>query len=91
MWEGGGANEAALLASCYRRSLEIADGQGLTTVAFPAISTGIYRFPVVRAAEIAMGTVKDCLEQYPDIARVIFACFGAASAAAHQAAMDALS
>ena len=91
VWEGGGANEAALLASCYRRSLEIADGQGLTTVAFPAISTGIYRFPVVRAAEIAMGTVKDCLEQYPDIARVIFACFGAASAAAHQAAMDALS
>ena len=91
VWQGGGAGEDDLLAGCYRRAIDLALEHGIGSIAFPAISTGIYRFPVVRAAEIAMGTVKDCLEQYPDIARVIFACFGAASAAAHQAAMDALS
>ena len=57
IWQGGGANEDALLASCYRQSLEIAVENGVQTLAFPAISTGVYRFPVPRAAEIAVGTV----------------------------------
>lgn len=90
VWQGGGANEEALLASCYRRCLEIAAGHGLATLAFPAISTGVYRFPAGRAAEIAVATVNECLGRFPGIAKVIFACFGAASAAAHQAAMDNL-
>lgn len=88
VWEGGGANEAALLASCYRRSLEIADGHGLATIAFPAISTGVYRFPVGRAAEIAVGTVRDSLNRFKGIAKVTFACFSTDSVAAHQAALD---
>ena len=91
VWQGGGDNEDALLARCYERCLEIAASHGLATIAFPAISTGVYRFPAGRAAEIAVRTVADCLEQHPDIARVIFACFGASSVAAHQAAMDAFS
>ena len=89
VWEGGGANEAALLASCYRRSLEIADGQGLTTVAFPAISTGVYGFPARRAARIAVRAVRDGLAVHDGIERVVFACFSEESAALHRQALEA--
>src|SRR5215217_6267317 len=58
VWQGGVANEDELLASCHRRALEVAAELGCRTVAFPAISTGIYRFPVDRAAEVAVGTVR---------------------------------
>ena len=91
VWQGGDVNEAALLASCYRRCLEIAADHGLATIAFPAVSTGVYRFPVPAAAGIAVTTVRDCLSHDPTIQRVIFACFGAASVAAHEAAMANLS
>jgi O-acetyl-ADP-ribose deacetylase (regulator of RNase III) len=57
VWRGGGAGEAELLASCYRRSLEVADGLGARSVAFPAISTGIYGYPLEAAARIAVDTV----------------------------------
>jgi O-acetyl-ADP-ribose deacetylase (regulator of RNase III) len=57
VWRGGGAGEAELLASCYRRSLEVADGLGARSVAFPAISTGIYGYPPEAAARIAVDTV----------------------------------
>ncbi len=90
VWQGGGVNEEALLASCYRRCLEIAADHALATIAFPAISTGVYRFPAGRAAEIAVATVNDGLSQHVAVRKVIFACFGAASVAAHQAAMDIL-
>lgn len=88
IWQGGGANEEALLASCYRRCLEIAADQRLATIAFPAISTGVYRFPAGRAAEIAVGTVWDSLNRFQGIAKVTFACFSTDSVAAHQAALD---
>ena len=90
VWQGGGANEEALLASCYRRCLEIAADHALATIAFPAISTGVYRFPAARAAGIAVATVNDGLSQNLAVRTVIFACFGAASVSAHQAAMDVL-
>jgi O-acetyl-ADP-ribose deacetylase (regulator of RNase III) len=75
VWQGGEAGEDELLASCHRRSLEVAAELGCRTVAFPAISTGIYRFPVERAAEIALRTSRDQLVRLPEIERVTFALF----------------
>jgi O-acetyl-ADP-ribose deacetylase (regulator of RNase III) len=87
VWRGGGENEDGLLASCYRRSLEIAAAQGLKTIAFPAISTGIYGFPADRAARVAVETVKDHLAANALPETVFFCCFGAASVEAHKTAM----
>jgi O-acetyl-ADP-ribose deacetylase (regulator of RNase III) len=87
VWHGGGRGEDDLLAGCYRRAIEIAAAHGLRSIAFPAISTGVYRFPVDRAAAIAVNTVLDALEAGAPLDRVVFACFGAASAAAHRAAL----
>jgi O-acetyl-ADP-ribose deacetylase (regulator of RNase III) len=75
VWQGGEAGEDELLASCHRRSLAVAAELGCRTVAFPAISTGIYRFPVERAAEIALRTTRDQLAPLPEIERVTFALF----------------
>lgn len=87
VWHGGGANEDALLASCYRKSLELAVQNGLATVAFPAISTGVYRFPPERAAAIAVRTVADVLKREASLAKVVFCCFGEASRKAHETAL----
>ena len=75
VWQGGGKGETGLLASCYRRSLEIAGTNGCRTIAFPAISTGIYRFPKTDASRIAAGTVVEFLGRntLPEI--VTFCCF----------------
>lgn len=89
VWAGGGAGEAALLAACYRRSLELAAGHGLAGVAFPAISTGIYGFPPERAAPVAVGTVAAFLEGRPGL-EVLFCCFGRESAERHERALAAL-
>ncbi len=86
IWQGGGDGEDALLASCYRKSLDLAVAGGLRSIAFPAISTGVYRFPAERAAGIAMRTVADFLAAGDSLEKVIFCCFGAASAAVHEAA-----
>jgi O-acetyl-ADP-ribose deacetylase (regulator of RNase III) len=75
VWRGGDAGEDELLASCHRRSLEVAAALGVQTIAFPAISTGAYGFPVERAARIAVNTVAGELDQHPDIERVIFVLF----------------
>ncbi len=75
VWHGGKSNEEALLQSCYRRSLEVARDNNLTSIAFPCISTGVYRFPKDKAARIAVQTVKDCLKIMPNIEKVIFVCF----------------
>jgi O-acetyl-ADP-ribose deacetylase (regulator of RNase III) len=90
VWQGGTADEDALLARCYRRCLEIAADHALSSIAFPAISTGVYRFPVDRAATVAVTTVHDSLAEFSAISRVIFACLGTESAAAHRAALDRL-
>ena len=75
VWQGGGLGEAELLASCYRRSLEIASDQGCLTIAFPAISTGIYGYPKDEATGIAVHTVTDFLRQDPQLETVTFCCF----------------
>ena len=75
VWQGGGAGEDFLLASCYLNSLRLVIERELSSVAFPAISTGVYGFPIERATEIAVGTVSSVLDESPGIARVIFCCF----------------
>jgi O-acetyl-ADP-ribose deacetylase (regulator of RNase III) len=75
VWRGGEANEDELLASCHRRSLEVAAELDCRTVAFPAISTGVYRFPVERAARIALGTTQETLEHHLQIEAVRFVLF----------------
>jgi O-acetyl-ADP-ribose deacetylase (regulator of RNase III) len=85
VWNGGGQNEDALLASCYARSLELARAHGISTLAFPAISTGVYGFPADRAARIAVGTVASELSAHA-IAQVTFCCFSAGTAEHHKAA-----
>jgi O-acetyl-ADP-ribose deacetylase len=75
VWQGGDRDEDALLASCYRRSLELLVEHGLTSIAFPALSTGAYGFPFERAARIALGTLKDILERESTIERVLLVCF----------------
>ena len=77
VWAGGGKNEDALLASCYRRSLDLAVEHGVKTIAFPAISTGVYRFPAERACAIAVKTVGQFLAGDSTIEGVVFCCFDA--------------
>jgi O-acetyl-ADP-ribose deacetylase (regulator of RNase III) len=79
VWQGGNAGEDELLASCYRESLKIARDKQLHTVAFPAISTGVYRFPVHRAARIAARETAAFLAANPLPERVMLVCFGADS------------
>ncbi|HEU4885542.1 MAG TPA: O-acetyl-ADP-ribose deacetylase [Longimicrobium sp.] len=76
VWQGGGEGEDALLESCYRESLKIARDKELRTVAIPAISTGVYRFPVHRAARIAARQTADFLRANPLPQRVMLVCFG---------------
>ena len=90
VWSGGRGNEDALLASCYRSSLSLARDEGLASIAFPSISTGIYGFPAERAAKIAVATVSKELAIDPGVlSRVIFCCFDMRAAELHQAAIAA--
>jgi O-acetyl-ADP-ribose deacetylase (regulator of RNase III) len=77
VWHGGASREAEQLASCYRRSLELAAEAGARSIAFPGISTGIYGYPVDKAARIAVGTVCTEIARLPAISTVIFCCFSA--------------
>jgi O-acetyl-ADP-ribose deacetylase len=86
VWSGGADGEEDLLASCYRTALDLAGGRKLASIAFPAISTGIYRFPPDRAARIAVGTVASEAAAGRGVARVVFCCFAQASADHHAAA-----
>ena len=84
VWSGGYHGEEQQLASCYRTALQLASQNGLVSIAFPAISTGIYRFPPERAAQIAVGTVVSEIAVLPSgISRVIFCCFAEAAAKHH--------
>ncbi len=88
VWNGGGSGEPDLLASCYRRSLAIARDHGLRTVAFPAISCGVYRFPLASAARIAVREVRTFLAENDLPDKVILVCFGDDVLAAYQNALE---
>lgn len=75
VWGGGNKNEDELLASCYRNSLRLAAKNGIKTIAFPAISTGVYHFPLERATKIAVTEVKKFLGKNESVKKVIFVCF----------------
>jgi O-acetyl-ADP-ribose deacetylase (regulator of RNase III) len=91
VWSGGGRDEEELLASCYRTALTLAAGHGLSSIAFPAISTGVYRFPPERAARIAVGTVAAELSRAPGtITRAVFCCFSPEAAEHHKTAFGEL-
>ena len=89
VWNGGTLDEDGLLTSCYRRSIELCREHHLASVAFPAISTGIYRFPAERAANIAVTTVVDAVATAPELTTVIFCCFSRDSAQLHEEALAA--
>jgi O-acetyl-ADP-ribose deacetylase (regulator of RNase III) len=91
VWHGGHANEEALLAGCYRTAIQLAAAHELGSLAYPAISTGVYRFPADRAARIAVGTVVDALKaDARGIERIIFCCFSQDSAGHHKDAFGDL-
>ena len=75
VWKGGDKGEAELLASCYRRSIELAADKGVCSIAFPAISTGVFGYPKDKAARIAISTLKSVTGRFSQIEQVIFCCF----------------
>jgi len=90
IWRGGNAGEAELLASCYRRSMELAIEHGLATLAFPAISCGIYGYPLKQAAEIAVSTIAQVLSDNDRLEKVYLVCFGVEVFAAYTRALNIL-
>lgn len=84
VWHGGSQNEPAMLASCYRKSLELAVANKLRSIAFPAISTGVYGYPIGAATKIAVATVTDFLRETGADLEVIFCCFSAGDLAIYQ-------
>ena len=91
VWDGGDKGEDDLLASCYRTALALAAEHRLTSIAYPAISTGIYRFPLDRAARIAVGTVASEIAAAPrGLTQVVFCCFSEESAIHHRDTLEAI-
>ena len=90
VWHGGQSGEHALLASCYRRSMQVAGENGVRSIAFPAISTGVYRFPGELAAHIAVSTLADYLQGNDSFERVLLVCFNRVAADAHRTALNEL-
>ena len=91
VWHGGDRDEDALLAACYRNSLQLAADHDLKTVAFPSISTGAYRFPIERASVIAMEEVKRFLSEKTSLRKVTFVCFSEEDRQAYQVALERVS
>ncbi len=87
VWHGGGSGEPELLASCYRRSLEIAVEHGVSSIAFPGISTGIYGYPIELAAPVAVTIVREALPKLPGIQEVIFCCFSTQHLAVYESVL----
>jgi len=85
VWHGGQRNEPALLAGCYRNSLELAHKQGCKSIAFPGISTGVYGYPVEEAARVAVDTVRTFLAAHPGAMDVTFCCFSGRDLRLYQA------
>ncbi|PWF48338.1 O-acetyl-ADP-ribose deacetylase [Massilia glaciei] len=88
VWRGGDHGEPELLASCYRRALEIAAANGIRSIAFPSISTGIYGYPIERAATVAVATVREMLAG-SGVGEVVFCCFSAADLAVYANVLNA--
>jgi O-acetyl-ADP-ribose deacetylase (regulator of RNase III) len=88
IWRGGDEGEPELLASCYRSSLELADAHALASVAFPAISTGLYGYPLPTATEVAVDTVVETLPRLRSVEQVIFVCFDAPTAKIYEDVMS---
>ena len=87
IWYGGSRGEAELLASCYRSCLTLASENGCKTVDFPSISTGVYHFPLDKAAYIAINTISDYLKGHDDIERVRMVCFDSRTLAQYEKAL----
>ena len=90
IWHGGKGKERELLASCYRSCLQLALDNGIRSIAFPSISTGVYHFPLDKAAGIAIGTIAAFLSAHPEIERVRMVCFDARTKGFYDAALRAL-
>jgi O-acetyl-ADP-ribose deacetylase (regulator of RNase III) len=84
VWSGGGAGEDELLARCYQNAMRLAREHRLASIAFPAISTGAYGFPLERATRIALAEVRAALERDPKVERVVFCCFSAGDLAVYE-------
>ena len=87
VWHGGSRGEDDALASCYRRAIELCQTHGLASIAYPAISTGVYRFPADRAARIAVRATGGALAAAPTVTQIIFCCFSNDSARLHAQAL----
>ena len=90
VWQGGTQDEPALLAACYRNSLALAHELGIASIAFPAISCGVYGYPLEAATAIATREVADVASRMPALERVVFACFGKTALAAYHRALAGL-
>lgn len=90
VWHGGGQNEDNLLASCYRSSLQLAVDHKLKSIAFPSISTGVYRFPIERASNIALRVIQDFLSTEEFAPRVVMTCFSPEDMATYQQTYEKL-
>lgn len=90
VWNGGNHGEAEKLAGCYRSCLELASQYGCKTVDFPSISTGVYGYPVDKAAHVALSTIKSYLDSHAEIERVRMVCFDGRTKSAYEAALSAL-
>lgn len=88
VWRGGSNGEAELLASCYRRSIELAAANDVASIAFPSISTGIYGYPIALAARVAISSVRQSILEFSSIQEVIFCCFSAEDLAVYAGALS---
>ena len=89
VWQGGGSGESGLLASCYRRSLELGAQHGATSIAFPSISTGVYGYPMELAAPVAVASVREALVAIQGFREVIFCCFSKADLVVYERVLAA--
>lgn len=90
VWQGGGNGEPDLLASCYRECFALADERRLNSIAFPAISTGVYGYPLDEAAQIALGETRAYLDGGGSVEKIVFVCFDQANLDAYRRAMAAM-
>lgn len=84
VWRGGEDGEPQLLARCYQRALELAQAHALASIAFPSISTGVYGYPIERAAPLAVATVREFLKRETSLRRIVFCCFSDSDLAVYQ-------